>query len=62
MTTDAAVSPQPLVDMIGKRLLLAEDDYVVASDMARSFTRMGGTILGPFATIAAVMRCLDTQT
>jgi len=47
-------SPPATGGVAGKRILLAEDDYFIVSDMARAFQRMGAKLIGPFATVAGV--------
>ena len=43
----------------GRRILLAEDDYFIVSDIARAFRAMGAHLIGPFATVEGVMEYLD---
>ncbi|MGU3540827.1 response regulator [Methylobacterium sp. A54F] len=42
----------------GRRILLAEDDYYIVEDMARSFRADGAEVVGPVATLAEAMRLL----
>ena len=42
-----------------KRLLVLEDEYMLADDLARALTASGAEVVGPFPTEAAAMRELD---
>lgn len=35
----------------GLRILLVEDDFLIAEDLARALAAMGATVVGPFATV-----------
>jgi CheY-like chemotaxis protein len=37
--------------MSGRHILIAEDEYLVAADMAAAFEAMGAHVLGPAATV-----------
>ncbi|KTQ91824.1 hypothetical protein NS365_22295 [Aureimonas ureilytica] len=39
--------------MAGKTVLIVEDEFLVADDMARYFESSGATVLGPVPTLAA---------
>src|SRR5262245_42151478 len=43
---------QPLV-LQDKRILIVEDEYLIAVDLSRTLTRIGGVIVGPVATTEA---------
>lgn len=45
--------PAPFIDMAGKTVLIVEDEFLVADDMARYFESSGATVLGPVPTLAA---------
>ncbi|WP_233416816.1 response regulator [Halovulum marinum] len=40
-----------LTDIRGHRLLIAEDDFILASDLAEFFSEAGARIVGPFPTL-----------
>ncbi|WP_062218733.1 response regulator [Aureimonas sp. D3] len=42
--------PAPFIDMAGKTVLIVEDEFLVADDMARYFESSGATVLGPVPT------------
>jgi CheY-like chemotaxis protein len=42
----------------GLKILLVEDEYVIASDLKRILSNLGATILGPAPTIAAAEKIL----
>lgn len=43
----------------GLRVLLVEDQYLVAAETRRVVAALGGTLLGPHATVAAAIAALD---
>lgn len=50
---------QPLKE---RRILIVEDEYLIATDIADAIQRLGGTVLGPCADVAAARRVLaETQ-
>lgn len=50
---------QPLKEC---RILIVEDEYLIAIDIADAITRLGGTVLGPCADVATARRLLaETQ-
>lgn len=42
----------------GRRVLIVEDEYLIAIDIADAIARLGGTVLGPCADVAAARRLL----
>lgn len=54
----AASSPAPY-PLAGKLVLVAEDDYLLAEDIAGILTSLGAEIAGPFPSVAAALGCLD---
>jgi len=39
-----------VIDLNGKRILVAEDDYLLATDICRDLRELGATVLGPAPT------------
>jgi CheY-like chemotaxis protein len=44
--------------LAGKRILLAEDEYLIAYDLRDALASAGAEIVGPFATLAETVGCL----
>lgn len=44
-----------------KRILLVEDEYLVAEDMAYELRRLGFEVLGPIANVALALRLVDRE-
>lgn len=45
--------------LAGLRLLVVEDEFVLADELARALADAGGTIIGPFASGADALRALS---
>lgn len=45
--------------LAGKRVLLVEDEYMIADDMRRLLERAGAHVIGPVATVAQALALLD---
>lgn len=45
----------------GLKILLVEDEYVIASDLKQILTNLGAGIIGPAGTIAAAQKLIDTN-
>ena len=43
----------------GKRILLVEDEYFIAADLARALESEGAEILGPFSDVQRAQECAD---
>ncbi|RAK56472.1 response regulator [Phenylobacterium deserti] len=43
-------------------VLVAEDSFLIANDLARRLTEAGAQVLGPFADLASAHRALDAHT
>lgn len=61
------MTPKPpdlpmLKNVSDKRVLVAEDEYLLAVDLVQMLTRRGAHVLGPFPTVAAASACLDRAT
>jgi CheY-like chemotaxis protein len=44
----------------GKRILLVEDEYLIAQDMAYELRRLGLDVVGPFPGVAPALEALET--
>lgn len=53
------MSPGPLNDL---RILVAEDEYLLAEDLRDVLSAAGAIVIGPFPTVADAVACLDTET
>src|SRR5437868_1888828 len=47
--------------LVGKRILLVEDDYIIAHDVARFLEQHGATTIGPAGTAAAALVLVGTE-
>ena len=45
----------------GKRLLVVEDEYVIASDLAYTIEAAGATVIGPAGTVEDALALLDSD-
>ena len=43
------------------RILIVEDDYFIASDLANAFKKAGLEIVGPVPSLSKALRCLDER-
>ena len=43
-------SAEPMQPLSGRRILVVEDEFFLADDLARSLTRLGGEVVGPVPT------------
>ena len=42
---------EPRLDLQGRTILVVEDEYLLASELARELKRNGATVLGPVASV-----------
>lgn len=45
--------------LAGRRLLVVEDEYLIASDLADALAEMGAEVVGPAGTVADALRLVD---
>jgi two-component SAPR family response regulator len=45
-----------------KRILLVEDEYLIAHDMAYELRDCGLEVIGPFSSVAAALKAIETAT
>ncbi len=55
----SAESPM-LPELGGKCVLLVEDEYLLAEDLALMLKRRGARVIGPYPTVAETLTCLAT--
>lgn len=49
-------------DLVGRTILVVEDDYMLAQDITRAFKHSGAEILGPVSNVADALDLLETAT
>lgn len=49
----------PEMSLVGRRVLIAEDEVLIAIDMAEAFERNGAHVLGPASSIKRAFSLLD---
>lgn len=47
--------------MADTTILVAEDEYLIADDLARELAEHGVTVIGPFASLDAALEAVATQ-
>ena len=52
----------PQAKLAGKRILVVEDQYMIADDLRRLFEANGAEIAGPYASSAAAMQAMPGAT
>jgi CheY-like chemotaxis protein len=45
----------------GKRILIVEDEYLIADDICDALTDCGAQVIGPVATLDAANRLIETE-
>ena len=45
--------------LAGRRVLVIEDEYFIADDIARAIRQLGAEIVGPYPTLAEALATLD---
>jgi two-component SAPR family response regulator len=48
-------------DLTGRRLLVVEDEYFIADDIARAIRQMGGEVVGPVARRNEAMALIERE-
>ena len=51
----------PAANLSGKRLLVVEDEYLIATDLALSLEDQGATVVGPVGSIADALALIATE-
>lgn len=47
---------EPQETLSGRRILVVEDEYFIADDLARALAQLGAEVIGPVPTVADAMR------
>ena len=58
MTSPFETSAKPLKSLAGKRVLIVEDEFFVAEEMARDFQTYGAEVVGPVPSLDAAREAL----
>ena len=45
--------------LVGRRVLIVEDEYFIANEMRQTFEAAGAEVLGPVSTVQAALNLLD---
>jgi general stress protein YciG/CheY-like chemotaxis protein len=51
----------PIMQLAGKRVLVAEDEFLIADEIVSTLERLGARIIGPFPTVQAALQILDHE-
>lgn len=51
----------PITALRGRRILVVEDDYMMAHDLAGELQAAGAEVLGPVPSIGAALQLLDSR-
>jgi CheY-like chemotaxis protein len=54
------IDPQPDA-LRGRRLLVVEDEYMIAADLARALEERGANVIGPAGSIEHALQLLDAE-
>ena len=59
MTAHPTPGPTPPGPLAGRRVLVVEDEYFLADDIARALNRLGARIIGPFGDLGDATEIVD---
>lgn len=48
--------------LAGKRILVVEDDYLIATDLARTLQAAGASVVGPAPSVDRALALIDAET
>ena len=51
----------PAASLYGLRILVVEDEYMLAEDLRQSLERLGAEVLGPAATVEQALKLLQSE-
>ena len=57
--TDANSGSDSNLDIAGRRVMICEDEPLIAFDIASGVEELGGEVLGPFAAVCEALAALD---
>ena len=52
--------PKDQADLAGRRILVVEDEYMIADDLVQAFEKRGADIVGPVQSVERALALLDT--
>jgi CheY-like chemotaxis protein len=55
------MTDNPTEQLHGRRILIVEDEYLIAADLAQSLGDFGATVIGPASTVAEAMTLLGAE-
>lgn len=53
--------PLPASGLRGRRILVVEDDYMLAEDLRRDLEGQGADVVGPVPTVAAALKLIQAE-
>lgn len=53
--------PPPATSLRGRRILVVEDEYMLAEDLRQNLEELGAQVLGPVATVAQALTLLQSE-
>ena len=53
--------PLPAASLRGLRILIVEDEYILAEDLRQGLERLGVEVLGPVATVEQALKLLQSE-
>jgi CheY-like chemotaxis protein len=58
---DGSAGLESMMKLVGKRILLVEDEYFIVQDLERAFRSAGAIIIGPAASLTEALRLLASS-
>jgi CheY-like chemotaxis protein len=49
------------VSLAGRRVLVAEDEYLLAEELREALVELGAAVVGPFASVAEVCQAIEAE-
>ena len=56
-----ALSSSPFASLRGRRVLVAEDEYILAEDVCNELERVGALVLGPVPSVAEALELVAVE-
>src|SRR4051812_10926936 len=51
-----------MAELTGRRILVVEDEYMLAADVAQFLESRGATVIGPFGSVARALAAVERET